>query len=369
MTIGTALISGNDPLPSLAEQTVRQALEKIGQTRANSVLLFLTPEFAHHAQQTVTHVARMAQCTQVAGGIAAGVFTEDGWAVDRPAAAAMVFAGNMALGNADLERGDTPIISYTSAYPPAAWFAAESPVRLGGCFSANSPAPETLVWQQSRMSEQQQCTLSLTGADLRIGTSQGIRQIGRAGRIERCNGFDLVRLDGETALANLRRQLPALLREHPADHLHHLTALCFEADPEDATFRPLALIAINHDESLTLSERLKPGQRLAWGIREPAAAEADMQTMLDQLADREHTPKCALIFSCIGRGPYFYGGEDRDLDIVRRRFPALPLIGVYGTGQIAPSDDRGARTRLLQNSAIVALAYPSAKKSHVQSYP
>ena len=76
MSIATALVAGDEALPQLADTAIRQALEKAGLTHASGVLLFLTPDFARHAQQTVTAVARAAQCTQVAGGIAAGVFTE-----------------------------------------------------------------------------------------------------------------------------------------------------------------------------------------------------------------------------------------------------------------------------------------------------
>lgn len=99
MTVATALVSGNDPLPQIAEDAIRQALAKAGLTHANGVLLFLTPEFARHAQHTITAAARAAQCsTQVAGGIAAGVFTESGWVVDRPAAAVMVFGRGLFTG-------------------------------------------------------------------------------------------------------------------------------------------------------------------------------------------------------------------------------------------------------------------------------
>ena len=44
MTVATALVTGNDPLPYLAEQATHQALARAGLTHANGVLLFLTPE-------------------------------------------------------------------------------------------------------------------------------------------------------------------------------------------------------------------------------------------------------------------------------------------------------------------------------------
>jgi small ligand-binding sensory domain FIST len=54
----------------------------------------------------------------------------------------------------------------------------------------------------------------------------------------------------------------------------------------------------------------------------------------------------------MGRGPYFFGGEDRDLAIVKERYPGLPLIGAYGGGQIAPLFDGN---RVVHNAAVLGL--------------
>ena len=79
-------------------------------------------------------------------------------------------------------------------------------------------------------------------------------------------------------------------------------------------------------------------------------------------------PVCALVFSCIGRGPYFYGGNDRDLDAICKRFPGLPVLGTYSTGQIAPSNcSHGRSNRPLQNSVVTALVSPTSKEANVQS--
>ena len=76
MNAASALITGNEPLPMLAEQAVREALARTGSQHANSVLLFLSGEFTRHAHSAVLAAARAAQCTQVFGGIAAGLCTE-----------------------------------------------------------------------------------------------------------------------------------------------------------------------------------------------------------------------------------------------------------------------------------------------------
>jgi hypothetical protein len=177
----------------------------------------------------------------------------------------------------------------------------------------------------------------------------------------------------------LRRVLPPEYRELSPPPLHHLTAVLIDSENchsiedaqaalADGRYHPIAIIAANADSSLTLAERTVAGQKLAWAIRQPLSAEADMRQMLARLSTEAPDPACALMFSCIGRGPYFYGGEDRDLDVLRERFPGLPLLGTYGTGQIAPSaGDNQHINRQLQNAVVTALISKRPKEAHVQS--
>ena len=366
MTVASALVSGNAPLPQLAEEAVHQALKKTGLTHANGVLLFLTPEFSRHAQQTVTAAARAAQCTQIAGGIASGVFTESGWTVDRPAAAVMVFGGGLSLGHPEENSHPSqPVFSYTCGTFPPEW--SEKGTRFGGSFSGNVAYADPVVWQQSRLTEHQRCDVQLLGAQVSIGVSSGLQLIGTPQRIDQSTGFDLERLGGQSAQDSLNQ----VLQTTHAQQLHQLTAVLIEDDSPyenalaEGRYRAIALISTNNDGSLTLAERVKPGQSLAWAIRQPVAAEADMQQTLNQLANNTPHPACALMFSCIGRGPYFYGGEDRDLNALCKRFPNMPLLGTYGTGQIAPRVSDQHANRQLQNAVVTALISKHAKVSHV----
>ena len=372
MTVATALVSGNDPQPRLAEDAVRQALGKAGLSHANGVLLFLTPEFARHARQTVTAVARAAQCTQVAGGIASGVLTESGWALDRPAVAVMVLGGGLSLGHP--EAGDQPLLSYAGGSFPPDWSAC--PTRFGGMFSGSfagsADRAEPLAWQQGRLAEGQGCSVQVLGADVAVGVSSGLQLLGKPQPVDRSNGYDLERLGGQAALKSLNRALPPELRQHALLQLHHLSAVLVENDSHDALadghYRPIAIIAANADHSLTLAERVAPGRYLAWAIRQPDAAEADMRRSIERLAGKVTHPACALMFSCIGRGPYFYAGEDRDLNVMREKFPGLPVLGTYGTGQIAPAGSTGSGgNRQLQNAVVTALVSPQMKAARVQS--
>ena len=371
MTLATALVSGNDPLPRLAEDAVQRALSKAGLTHANGLLLFLTPEFAHGSQgrqQTqgaVTAAARAAQCTQVAGGIAAGVCTEDGWVLDRPAVGAMVFGDGLSLGHPN---GEEAVLSYAGDTLQPSWL--EAPRRFGASYSGHIGQHESFVWQQGRLALPQQCSMQIMGAQTRIAVSSGLRLLGQALRVESCNGFDLERLSGQPAVRSLERLLPAKLRPLDPRHLHQLVAVFVDASEEDKAdsalangrYRCAAVIATNADGSLTLAEHLAPGQQLTWAIRQPHSAETDMRQTVAELAPDATSsttrPVGALMFSCIGRGPFFYGGEDRDLDVLRQHLPGTPILGVYGTGQIAPAPDgEQAGNRLLQNAVVTALIH------------
>jgi small ligand-binding sensory domain FIST len=113
------------------------------------------------------------------------------------------------------------------------------------------------------------------------------------------------------------------------------------------------IISISQDEqSLTLAVPLNSGDRLFWALRQPAVAEHDSTDTLDSLAVALPTPDFALMFSCIGRGPYFFGSEDRDLALIGERFPGLPVIGAYGPGEIAPLIEG---SEIVSYSAVVAL--------------
>ncbi len=361
MPLATALITGNEPHPQLAEEAVHQALAQAGLTQANSVLLFLTPEFSRHTQATVTTAARAAQCTQVAGGIASGVLTESGWALDRPAAAVMVFGDDLTLGFAHDEHA--PLLCYAGGVFPAPW--EDSVTRFGstfsGTFAGTSAHTQPAVWQQSRISEEQRFCVKLNRADVAIGVSSGLHRLGSPQCVESSNGYDLERLGGQSAVHSLKNSLPVEFRQLPSLPLHLLAAiLCdtetVENDTDGCNQRSIPIIAANADHSLTLAERVLPGQRLIWGIRQPLTTEDDMRQGVEQLAASIPNPSCALMFSCIGRGPYFYGGEDRDLNLLRQRFPGLPILGTYGTGQIAPGNQRaGLGNRQLENAVVTAL--------------
>lgn len=337
MTAASALVTGFEPTPQLAEHAVRQALECAGLDQARGVILFLSADFARHSQAAVLAAARAAGCLQVAGMVANGVFNETGWVLDQPAAVALILGHGLALGPGDSE--DMLLSFNASPTLPAEW--QSGPSRFG------LTQADSALWQQGRPAGHGRAETAISGARCRLAVSTGLRCLGEAQLVDQAHGHDLGRVGGWTALDSLLRALPPELRTRSPLPTHLIGVVRDQGEP-----LAIPLLTANADGSLTLAERLHPGEAIRWSLRQPIPAEADMHGSLERAADECHAPVFGLMLSCIGRGPLFYGHDDRDLALLRQRFPGMPLAGAYGSGQIAPL---AGRNRQLQNSVVTAL--------------
>jgi small ligand-binding sensory domain FIST len=366
MILATALQTANEASPDLARSATQRALEKASLDSAQGVLLFLTPEFSRHAQAAVTAAAQVARCTTVFGGLAAGVLTEEGWALDRPAVAVMVFGGRASLQPPDAE-SDQPILSYSGAWqathdlPPSSGRAKRFGGAFSGEFSENPVQPA--VWQCGRLVSPPHASIQIGGARIEVGVSHGLLLVTQPTRIESASNLILERLSNPPL--GSQAAFKSLLRHFPIQApLHQLMALVAKAPEDFAAFpegdyRILPLISVNADHSITLAGETRAGEFLCWARRDRWNVPKDMRRTLDAAAARIPEPVGALMFSCIGRGPFFYDRDDMDLKTLRDRFPGIPIIGCYGTGQIVPKSDPGKGFRCARNSVVTALLAPS----------
>lgn len=341
MKAATALVSGHRADPELAESAVRQALEKAGLRRADSVVLLLSRDFVRQADVAARAAARVSGTLSVGGCTANGLLTEDGWQLDQPAAAALVYGES-----AGRVPNDVPMVSFCGqSRLPFDW--------QGDQPRAGLVDADATTWSHGRITECGTSTIRLPGVQARVVHSIGLRRLGEAQTVELSQSHELLRLGGQRAVDSLYRALPAELRERPP--LHRIVALR-EAD------RPgIAILSGNADGSLSLAEALAPGDRITWAIRQPLAAEEEIRRLLSATSmetkavpgvNPKKAPNFALMFSCIGRGPLFYGSDDHDLLAFRECYPDTPLLGAYGTGQIVPL---AGQNRLFQNSVLTLL--------------
>lgn len=358
MTIATGLAIGHPATPDLAAQAVLQAMQRADLDIANSVLLFLTPEFAQDPQPALLAASRAANCMQVIGCSAAGIFTEQEWVLDSPAAAAMVFGGDVSLLPGSAAQSDDLLLAL--AAPSAIdtnWLAAPG-ARFGGVSGDATGQGPFKVWCGGKVSASGRCETMLQGVRGAVEVSQGIRALSPPLEVTQASGYDVVSLASQPALNVLTRDLPFEARELDRIPLHLLMAGVVFGEPSTAVaegrFRLAPIISANADDrSVTLSARLEPGEQLFWAMRQPLAAERDMRQTIDRLQSRmEAAPAFGLLFPCMGRGPYFYGGIDRDLELIKQRYPGMPLIGFYGNGEIGTLN---GTNQLFQYAAVLGL--------------
>lgn len=338
MKVASSLVSGLHPGQELAAAAVSSALAEAGLSRAEQVILLLSREFSRQPQPAILAAARSAGTMQVCGCTANGLFTERGWQIDQPAAAALVFDREAADQNTSDEfTNNELILSFTGhSTLPLTW--QTGPARAGLLDS------HAATWAHGRQAPLGGSEIYLPGLQTRMAISTGLGRLGKAQRVERAETYELFRVGGHSAVESLRRSLPAALRQHPP--LHHVSAQRQPGTPG------IAIIAANADGSLTMAAPFEAGEEITWAIRQPLSAEQDMRDTLLAAVDRKKTPNFALMFSCIGRGPLFYGDDDHDLLAFREQFPGLPLLGAYGSGQIAPVAGQNC---LFQNSVITLL--------------
>lgn len=331
MKVGSGLASAPEASAQLAAIAVRQALEKAELDQATQILLFLTHDFQRHAQAAVLAAARTAGCLQVAGCTASGVLTESGWRTDQPAVAALVLSSPTGKTTESLR------LSFSGhSRLPYDWQIDQA--RAGLLDS------EATTWSHGRIDPSAQSDVCFDGLNAHPIICPGLRPLGEALAVDCCEGYDLQRIGGHSATESLLRALPAEMRERPPLH-----AIAIKRG-DDAPAIPL--LSLNADGSITLAEEAVSGETLTWCIRQALHAESEMRNQLTAAVHEQKRPKFGLMLSCIGRGPLFYGGEDRDLQAFRESFPGVPLVGAYGTGQIAPL---AGRNHLFHNTALTVL--------------
>jgi small ligand-binding sensory domain FIST len=355
MSVATALVKAHSARPELAADAVRIALDKAGLDHPNAVLLFLSADFARDPDPAIRAAARAAHCLQIAGCTATGLFTEEDWVLDSPAAAALVLGGTFRL---QPPQAGVPVLTLSA--PNALdwnWLAAGGE-RYGGVSGDATGQGPYQVWQAGRTQPSGRCELSLTGARVRIGVSHGVRPLNAPATLTAVSGHDILAVAGEPALSSLVQELPPGTRDRPPLHLIMLgvTYGMPVHALEESRYHLLPVLAANaRDRSLTVAAQVPLGSQIFWAMRLPQAAEYEMRQLVEDLsADTLDEPRFALMFNCTGRGPYFYDGEDRDILQFTRHFPDTPLIGFYGNGEIAHLD--GAN-RLLHYSTVLALCH------------
>ncbi len=361
--VATGLASGRTAQPQLAAQAVQSAMKKSGIKTPSAVLLFLSAEFAADPESAIKAAAKAASCTQIIGCSATGIFTEEDWILDSPAAAAMVFSDTASLS---VIKDDSNIpLSLTLVAPNAmdsTWLNKPG-LRFGGVSGDAIGQGPFSVWENGKGATQGYCEIAIQHAKTAVAASHGLKIISSPQRITNTSGHDILKIEQQGAYDHLNSAWQQHHKASEALPLHQLVAIYANNQKSFDEGEYNVAMIITSDESngsITLSRGLQTDDLLCWAIRDVNTAQIDIVKTATKLGQTlEDDPTFAMLFSCLGRGPSFYDGSDQDLELLKTLFPTLPIIGFYGNGEIAPI---AGKNEMLQYSAVLALFSENVKK-------
>ncbi len=355
MKVATSLVLGNKANPALVAEAVSIAMLKADITIASSVLLLLTSEFAVDPQPAITAAAKAANCMQVFGCSATGIFTEEDWVLDSPAVAVMVFGGNVSIQTAKHHPPEQVLLTISAPNAINSTWLNDGNARYGGISGDVVGQGPFSVWQNAKGGNTGKVDAHIAGVKLVSKASHGFKMLTKPKQIQRTHDFDIALLDNKSPLTTLQKTWKMQSKSDAPIPLHLMMAVY--ADSAEAInhgeFNQTNLISIDVSTgNITLAQPLNAGQFLSWGLRDQIAAEADLLLTIQQLTQElDATPAFGLLFSCLGRGP-FYDGIDHDLKIIAQQLPNMPLIGFYGNGEIS---NIAGKNQLLPYSAVLSL--------------
>lgn len=172
--------------------------------------------------------------------------------------------------------------------------------------------------------------------ELVTGMSQGCSPIGPVRRITAGADNIIAEIDGQPALEIFKQDIGELLSRD----LQKVGGLIFAGLPvpgtDKADYLVRNLLAIDQQEGwIAIAGEVAPGDPILFCRRDRATATADLDRMIDDVVRRAGgRAKAGVYFSCVGRGPGFFGGDGQEMAAIQQRLPDLPLVGFFGNGEI-----------------------------------
>jgi small ligand-binding sensory domain FIST len=169
------------------------------------------------------------------------------------------------------------------------------------------------------------------------GLTQGCSPVGPLRTITAAEDNMAMEIDGRPALEVFKQDIGELLSRD----LRKVGGLIFAGFPvtgsDTGDYLVRNLNGIDTQKGwLSLGEDVTAGRRILFVRRDPVAAQADLERMLNQLKRRlSGPPKAGLYCSCVARGPNLFGHDSEELKTIGRILGNFPLTGVFANGEIS----------------------------------
>ncbi len=304
--------------------------------------------------------------------------------LDDPPKAWIDYVGVDPRNNPDFVLISDPFTSNISELLQGMDFAYPSSVKVGGLASGGTSTRANGLFCNDQYYEEGTIGVALSGnIALQPVVAQGCRPVGPIFRVLEGERNVILRIETESgdlpadiaanatpleALQGLLRKLTEDERELAQRSLFVGVAYSeFQDKLEQGNFLIRSLVGIDpRVGAVAIGERVRPGQRIQFHLRDAAAASEDLALMLERHnRDRRRRPGGkalalakepfgALMFSCMGRGEELYDATDVDSNILQSYLPPLSVGGFFCNGEIGPI---GGSTYVHGYTAVFGLFY------------
>lgn len=361
-------------------ECVRSVRERLGAGEVSVAFAFITPHFAARFEDLyglVSEALGPEVFLGCSGGGVIGAFTEVEYApavslvaarlpgvsvrpfripaspgalpdLDGPPGAWERLVGVPAAENPALVLLSDPFSARTEALISGLDYAYPQSVKVGGLVSGGTSPNTNALFLDGEVLTSGTVGVALSG-DIEVDTvvAQGCRPIGELMTVTSCDGNFLYELD-ETPALDVVRELFASLKDRDLELARSSLFVGvvmdeFDLEPGPGDFLIRNVIGFDPARgSLAVGERLQPGMRLRFHVRDGETSAEDLALLLDGYArltgdsGPSANPSGTLLFSCLGRGENLYGAPDFDSSLLRERVGEVPMGGFFCNGEIGP---------------------------------
>lgn len=227
--------------------------------------------------------------------------------------------------------------------------------KIGGVASSGIVNGSVGLFCHKRMYREGTVGFALSGnLEMETIVAQGCRPIGDAFRVvesERNIIINMVPEDQASSRLSPLEQLQDLVQSlDEDDKLLAQTSLFvgvaqteFKLSLKAGDFLVRNLMGYDPKEgALAIGDRIRPGQRLQFHLRDAATSEEDLRSLLSQHRDTQADkpqPIGALMFACLGRGESLYEEKNFDSQLFTQALGQMPIAGFFCSGEIGPVGD------------------------------
>jgi len=217
--------------------------------------------------------------------------------------------------------------------------------KVGGLVSGGSIGSQMGLFLNDRLYRQGTVGVALSGnVMLETIVAQGCRPIGKPYQVTNSDRNIILELDSQQPLVVLR-DLISQLNEADRTLAQHslfigLAMDEFKQDLQQGDFLIRNILGVDpRVGAIAIGDRVRPGQRLQFHLRDAMASAQDLQWLLERYQQQNQSPVApagALMFSCLGRGEGLYGQPNFDSQLFTRYVKDIPLCGFFCNGEIGP---------------------------------